>query len=134
MDLAKLVTLKEKLQHTDQFDTVWKFFLDHFGENPAFMAMGEPTEQPFLEAVFAAVGQQLLGRQVKVHHVRLIRLAQEGFIHGGALLDSKMANVLYFEDVQAGMLAVVWSMAPGEMKYARFSGRQLRPRGEPSAN
>ena len=134
MDLAKLATLKDKLLHADDFRTVWEYFLDNFGEDPAFIALGEPTEQPLLEAVFAGVAQQLFQRPVAVRHLRLIRLPQEGFIHGGAVLEGKPANVLYFEDVQVGMLGVVWSVAPGEMKYARFSGRPARPGGEPSVN
>jgi hypothetical protein len=134
MDLAKLATLKDKLLHADEFGTVWKYFLDHFGEDPAFIALGEPTEQPFLEAVFAEIGRQLLGRPLTVSRLRLIRLPEEGFIHGGAALDGKPANVLYFEDVQVGMLGVVWSLAPGVMKYARFSGRPMPPLGKPSVN
>ena len=134
MDLANLATLKDKLLHADEFGTVWKYFLDHFGEDPAFIALGEPTAQPFLEAVFAEVGRQLFQRPVAVRHLRLIRLPEEGFIHGGAVLDGKPANVLYFEDVQVGMLAFVWSVAPGEMKYARFSARPAPPGREPSAN
>jgi hypothetical protein len=134
MDLAKLATLREKLLHADDFGTVWKYFLDHFGEDPAFIALGEPASEPFLEAVFAEVGRQLVGRPVTVRNLRLIRLAEQGFIHGGALLDGRPANVLYFEDVRVGMLGVVWSVAPGEMKYARFHGQPLRRSAEPSAN
>jgi hypothetical protein len=132
MDLARLATLKEKLLHADQFSTVWEYFLDHFGEDPAFIALGEPAELPLLDGVFAGVAQHLFQRPVTVRQLRLIRLPHEGFIHGGAVLDGKMANVLYFEDVHVGMLAVVWSS--GEMKYARFSGRPAKPGGEPSAN
>jgi hypothetical protein len=134
MDLTKLATLRDTLLHADQFETVWRYFLDHFGEDPAFIALGEKTTDPFLEAVFGEVGRQLLGRPVEVNHVRLIRLPDHGFIHGGAVLGDRLANVLYFEDVRVGMLGVLWSVARGEMKYARFQGQPLRTNREPSAN
>ena len=55
MDLSKLADLKEKLVTTTKFISVWEHFLDHFGENPAFIKLGERVRHPFLEAVFTRI-------------------------------------------------------------------------------
>lgn len=44
------------------------------------------------------------------------------------MLNGKMTTVIYFEDVQLGMLAVLWSFSPPETKYVRFTGRPM-PQG-----
>lgn len=41
MDLNRLQDLKQKLLHDQDLAPVWSFFLDHFGGNPAFIALGE---------------------------------------------------------------------------------------------
>src|SRR5262249_52225983 len=51
MDLSLLETLKDKLLHAKQFSKVWEYFLDHFGENPDFVALGERTQDAFLKTV-----------------------------------------------------------------------------------
>ncbi len=136
MDLSRLETLCELLVNGQDFARTWEFFLDHFGENPEFMNNGERTESPLLEAVIAQVGQQLSGKEVEIKDLLLVRVPGQSFIHGGCVLDSRIANVIYFEDAQAGLIAIPWSATTGETKYARFSTQLMprRGRGSPSVN
>lgn len=136
MDMSKLETLKEMLLHGKDFARTWEFFLDHFGENAEFMDGGERTESPLLEAVISQVGQQLSGSPVPLKNLLLVRIPGQDFIHGGCVLGTRIANVIFFEDAQAGLIAIPWSPSTGETKYARFS-TQLMPRpgrGSPSLN
>jgi hypothetical protein len=126
MDLALLETLKQKLLQAQEFQEIWEYFMDHFGEDPDFMALGERTRNPFLEAVMSQVGQQLFGGPVQTAECLLTRLPEQQFIHGGCILAGKAGNVLYFEDAQVGLLAVVISLAPSETRLVRFTGRPLR--------
>lgn len=134
MDLNLLATLKDKLLHAKNFSEVWHYFFDHFGEDAEFIALGERIRDTFLEAVLDQVAQQIFGKKVPVHEMLLTRLAEHQFIHGGCIINGKLANVVYFEDVQVGLFALIMSVQPSDTRMARFSGRAMPARGSPSAN
>ena len=134
MDLSPLATLKDKLLHAKTFADVQTYFLDHFGDQPEFMDLGERHRDPFLEAVFASVAEQLHNRRVPVTNVMLKRLPEHGFVHGSALLGGRLATMLYFEEPRRGLISVIWSVSPPETKFARFFGQLLPRHGRPSAN
>jgi len=136
MDLSLLASMKEQMAQATQFSDVWSFFLDHFGEKPEFMALGEPAgDQPFLMAVLGQVGQQLFGGdEVLITNLVLVRIPEYHFIHGGGVLNTKLCNVLYFEDIAQGILAIPWTLEPSETKFVRFRGQPLRPPYKPSVN
>src|SRR5262245_19566334 len=102
MDLALLTTLKDKLVQAKNFTEVWQYFFDQFGEDPAFIALGERTEHPFLEAILVQIGKEMFGHEVDLADVLLTRLPEQEFVHGGLTLDGRLANVIYFEDIQVG--------------------------------
>lgn len=135
MDPAKFETLRDLLVNEKDFAKTWEFFLDNFAENAEFIENGKRTESPLLEAVIGQVGQQLTGNAT-IKELLLVSVPGQGLIHGGCIVGTKIANLIYFEDVQSGLIAIPWSIATGETKYARFSTRMLpRPdRGSPSLN
>ena len=134
MELSQLAALKEKLVRTKVLADIQTYFLDHFGENPEFMELGEEYADPFLEEILRHVGKELCGRIVAVDNVLLLRLAEEGFIHGHCAIAGRMGSVLYFEDIRQGLLSVVWSLVPPETKFVRFSARTLPQFGPPLPN
>ena len=134
MELSLLGTLKDKVIHASNFSEIWSYFFDHFGDHPEFIGMGERIDHPLLEAIIGQVAAQLFGRAVPLEDFLLARLPEHQFIHGGGLLEGKLANVLYFEDIQMGALAVVWTISPSETKMARFSGRPMPKGWNPSNN
>ena len=134
MDLTLLATLKDKLANAKNFGDIWTYFFDHFGEDAEFIALGERTRDRMLEAILAQIGKEMFGRPVKVTDLLLTRLPEQQFIHGGLLLGGSLANVLYFEDIHMGVVAVVAAFRPSETKMARFSGIPLPGRLEPSQN
>ena len=125
MDLKLLETLKQRLLTAKEFEQVFTYFLDQFGEDPEFIAQGERTDSPFLEAVMGQVGKELFRREIRVTDVLLTRLPEQQFIHCACRLAGRLANVIYFEDVRTGLLVVILSEKAGETKFARFSGRPL---------
>jgi hypothetical protein len=134
MDLTLLTTLKDKLLHTKDFTQIWEYFFDQFGEDPAFIALGERTRHPFLETVLEQVGRQLFGKPVTVAKLLLTRLPEQQFLHGGCTLNGKLANVIYFEDIHMGLLAVVLSVTPSDTKMVRFTGQPMPANWSPSQN
>jgi hypothetical protein len=135
MDLSLLQTLKEKIATAKEFNDVWHYFFDHFGENPEFMKLGEPTEHPFLEQVFIQVCARLFPSHVVLTRMMFTRLAEQHFIHGGLTINGRLASVMYFEDVQIGMMIVAAPHPGANNDYVRFSGRLMPPRNtKPSLN
>lgn len=135
MDLAGLHELKQKLLTAKEFAPIWSSFLDHFGEKPAFIALGDRTRHAFVEAVVAQVGHQLFGPDGTASNLTLTRLADQQFIHGGFLMGARIGGVLYFEDARVGLLVVAPPPPDIEVKYARFWGTPMpRPPVEPSRN
>jgi hypothetical protein len=134
MDLTLLATLKDRLIHAENFSQVWEYFLDHFGQDPDFIALGERTDDPFLEAVLTQVGTELFHREVTPTDFLLTRVPEHQFVHGGCILNGRLTNVLYFEDIYTGLLAVVMSVTPAETKLVRFTGRRLQRNLAPSQN
>jgi len=97
MNLARLQELKEKLLHEKELAPVWSFFLDHFAEDRAFLALGERIDHPFVEAVLAQVGQQLFPQNSAIKRTILTRLPEQQFLHGGFTMGGRIGGVFYFE-------------------------------------
>jgi hypothetical protein len=134
MDSTQLAELKRMLLHDKNLPPVWAFFLDHFGENADFIALGELAQHPFLEAVVAQVGEEMFPRVGAIIGLLLTRLAEEQFVHGGFFLGGRPGGLIYFEDARIGLIAVADLPPSIEAKYARFSGVRVRKPGEPSRN
>jgi hypothetical protein len=126
--------LKQKLQYEEDLTRIWLYFMDHFAEVGEFMALGEEARHPLVEAVVAQIGQQLFGADGAVSRLLLNQIAEQDFIHGGFALGGRLGGVIYFDDLRMGLLMVTDHPPSIEVKYARFSGRPLPKRGEPSRN
>lgn len=137
MDLALLATLKDKLVQATNFSDVMVYFFDHFGEDSDFMELGATGRVPFLESILAEVAKQLFkesGLTSLSIDFRLVRLPEQSFVHGGMTMGGRPANLIYFEDIHVGLLAVIWSLQPPETKYIRFTGRPMPRNLTPSVN
>jgi hypothetical protein len=134
MDLTLLATLKEKLVTAENFSEVWTYFFDHFAEDPAFIALGDRTTSDFLNAVLAQVGGQLFKTPAVLAGTLLTRLPEHQFLHGACTLNGRLANIIYFEDIHTGLLAVVVSESPARTQMVRFTGRPLPVSRDPSPN
>ena len=133
MNLSLLAELKERLIHATEFIKVWEYFLDHFGENPDFIALGERTQNDLVEAIIIQTAKQVHGQDLKPQESLLTRLPEYQFIHGGCFKKGKMTNVLYFEDIFMGTL-MLCAVGDDNTTAVRFSGRKLTPPAEPSMN
>jgi hypothetical protein len=126
--------VKQKLLYDKDLLQIWGFFLDHLGADPDFMALGEPASHQFLEAVISQVSLQMFPQDGMVIMARLVRLANQQFIHGGVNVAGRVGGVFYFEEIQVGLLAVSDHFPSDETKVARFSGQTVRRKGPPSKN
>jgi hypothetical protein len=134
MNLNLLDTLKVKMHTSKNLAEVWEYFMDNFGESEEFMQLGERAGSPVLEAILSEIAKQLFAKPVSLNNLMLVRLEEQSFVHGGCTLGNKMGSLFYFEDIQVGLLTVLWSFTPSDTKLIRFSPRPVVRRGEPSAN
>jgi hypothetical protein len=134
MDLSKLEELKLKLTTAKDFQTVFEFFLDHFGDHEEFIKLGGPVEDTVLFGSIAGVARQLYGPDTVVLNPVMIAVPGTPFIHGRCVIGGRMANVLYFTDIQVGLVGVFSLNPKVPARYTRFSNRMLPPGAVPSSN
>jgi hypothetical protein len=128
LDLQKLDELKEKMQVEEDFGAIWKFFFDHFGENPEFMALGERADEAmclFLEPILEGICKQVVNRDVMAAQFILTEFPDQKFYHGPCLTDAGIAVVFYFEDLKMGMFSLTPGLGSGLVHYGRFSTMQV---------
>jgi hypothetical protein len=134
MDLKPLQELKQKLLHDKQLPPVWSFFLDQLVAQQEFIGLGQQTKHAFVEAVVAEIGQQMFPRDATVRDLLLVRIPDQDFVHGGFVMSGRLGGVFYFEDAHIGLVTVAENPPSTEVKYARFSGRPVKPPPKPSRN
>ena len=87
--------------------------------------MGEPAEDPFLIQLLSHIGGTVFSStKVKIRRPSMFRIAEYNFIHGGMEMDGAIANVIYFDDIRKGILAI---QKPNEAqtRFVRFSSEML---------
>lgn len=121
-NLHLLPTLKEKLVNSDNFSEVMHYFFDHFAENNAFMDLGNFRHSKLIETIaLQAASTALNEKKIVIRGMRLVCLPKEKFYHGPCFINSHIATLFFFEDIQTGMMAISVSSQPGQMLYARIT-------------
>jgi hypothetical protein len=124
--LTLLPTLKMKLITAKDFGEVFDFFFDYFGENEHFMKLGHAGRHELLEQVLVHSAKQVLRSNVIVmKNAFVILLPEQQFVHGAGQFNDYLANFFYFEDIDAGMLALAHMPFTDETQLIRFSCQQL---------
>jgi hypothetical protein len=106
--------------------------MDEFADLPEFIEVGEPRANPFLEAVIQQICQKMFGKTSKIDDLLIIYIAEYDFFHAPLQVEQGIGGVIYFADVNTGLLAVSATFPPtDEVKYSRFSAL---PRHQASAS
>ncbi len=134
VDLARLDELKRKLQNDRDLAPIYEFFLDHFGEKPEFHDEGTRTRHEFLESVVAqVVCQALQKKNCALVGLTMTEIPDRSFIHGGFLAEGRVGGLLWFDDIETGLVALC-ALNKDESKFARFKGKPLPRQAKPSVN
>ena len=135
MNLENLATLKQLLTTSNSFGEVLKYFMDEFGMDTEFIALGNNLKHPFLEAIIPQIGKQIFGDDSRVQGLLLTQIPERDFTHGALFLNGNTATIFYFEDIPMGLLGVSGGWVSSETKVVRFTGKRLRSGvPEPSIN
>ena len=132
MEIERLQELKHKLASEKDFSKIWNFYMDNFADHAEFTDLGEPTNNKYLHTVIPKTCQQMFGNKIKITNFLLIKIAKYKFFHGPFQVDRRIGGVIYFKDINIGLLAVSADFPPTDMvKYSRFSevARLSEPKG-----
>jgi hypothetical protein len=127
MDLTKLDSLKELLVKAPVIADVFTYFLDHFGEREEFHDLGGRVENELLQTILIGIAGKMFGPAGVLADCLFVRLPEYHFIHGGFVMNGHPATVLYFDDIEVGIVVVAAVRRGEETRFSRFSGRKLPP-------
>src|SRR5262249_37922176 len=96
-DLARhLGILLERLRHPTDYETAFHYFIEEFGSDVEFIAMGVPENPAALTRVLEAVARQVLLKPVRLERLALSSVPGHGFHHGSASVDGRAVVVIFF--------------------------------------
>lgn len=123
INFERLDNLKLMLSHEEELADVWSYFMTHFADHEAFTDVGEAIRQPLVEKIIHIISQQLFNQTP--NNLLLIRLSDFNFLHGVFMVGNRTGGVIYFEDMQKGMIAVAENPPSQLVKYSRFTGQPI---------
>ena len=132
--LTRLLALRRSLAAADgerdgSFSAVFHAFLD-LTEDPAFIQGSKATKDPVVKAALESLAMQLSGDDsAPLQHVRMLRIAEAGMVHGGFFIGSMMGSFFFFEKEEQGLLAV--HRGGGMMLYSRLTMAKVPPGAVP---
>lgn len=134
MEFPRVVELKKKLMTEKELHVVWTFFLDHLGENIAFLDACVPAKNEFVMALVRQLAAKLFPGNDELQHEWLKAMPEHSMIHGSFFVGGRISAVIYFEDLQAGMIAFCGLRRGEEHKFIRFSGKPIETGKDVSRN
>lgn len=120
MNLKNLLKLKEKLQKEKDLGVIYAYYMDEFSDREEFTDVGEPSENKVLMQAIAQICRHLFGNTVIIDDMLAIHIPEYNFFHAPFFVNNHIGGVIYFEDIQTGLLAV--TAKDGMVKYSRFTG------------
>jgi hypothetical protein len=51
MNFKRWQELKQILTEDEDLSNIWSYYMDHFGDHPKFINLGQPVQNPYIDAV-----------------------------------------------------------------------------------
>lgn len=125
MTLRKVLYLKRVLQSAADLKEPSDVFWNDLAPRPEFLTMGKLATDSRLVSIVEGAARKVLGGEPRASMLILIRIARYRFWHGTCDLGGYPAQVIYFDDIDCGLLTVVKNPVIGEILYMRFSALTL---------
>jgi hypothetical protein len=122
---TKVATLKEQLLASTAFPNVMNYFIDHFGNDPTFLGMGEPVRDERIVLALGSVAAHLLRCPSTAVETQLVRLPEHQMTHGLLTLQRGIGVVFFFDDIERGLLGLNDAHDRTETIYVRFVVHEL---------
>jgi hypothetical protein len=84
--------------------------------------LGQPVQNPYIDAVVKKTCQQLFGQNVRITNFLLIHIPRHQFFHGPFQASGRIGGVIFFEDIKVGLMGISAHFPPtDEVQYSRFT-------------
>ena len=133
MKPSKLSRLKHLLQTATDLREPSDYFWEELANEPGFMAAGSLATSSRLQAIAERAATRVLGRAHPIGMTMLLHIAEHAFWHGTCVLGTKMAQVMYFDDIDQGLLTILEDPVTGMTHYVRISTVEAAAGGGPTA-
>ena len=121
MELKQLLQLKKRLIHETDLSKVWSYYMDNFADFPEFIEQGSPKPDEFLESILPQICLQIFGKMTKITDLLPIYIPEYQFFHAPFFANHHIGGLIYFEDIQTGLIAISPPPPDDMVKYSRFS-------------
>lgn len=117
----KLDELKSMLVKAEDFSTVQSFFFDHVTCHKTFVQASKPAKNDKLEEILKLIGGQVMGKECSLTGLMMLEVREHSLFHGGVFMNGRIATIIYFSDIDIGMVAVNRGPGPSQMSFARIA-------------
>jgi len=114
-----LSVLRERLEHPADYEKAFSYFLEEFGGDRAFIALGEVERAQNLVMALNQVASAAFGEEMEIEEPKISLVPGHAFHHGSAGLRGRAVIFFYFEAVNTGLVAIIPG-ARGEAEIGRF--------------
>ena len=118
-------TLKNMLVNEGDFNNVIAYFLSNLGSIRVFANRGKPIKNKVLRDILSSIAAKSYGEGFTVTQLKLFRVGKGPFYHGTCRLGPEVGTVLFFDDLNIGMMSLTPLEPMGGTSYIRFSGTLL---------
>jgi hypothetical protein len=113
--------LKELLLRSSDFTQPMDYFLQHVITDAEIVRTSQPVASDLLLHVILELVKRHYGQELFVLTPFFLHAAEYRLWHGGCHLGSYVTHVLYFDDVNTGILSIMKPQDPASVEYLRFS-------------
>ena len=117
---AHLKKLKELMKTEKNLTNLMDYFLTHLGEDKQFVKKGKVLRRhEMLEAIAKKLTNELFEQQWEEVSLYLVKPKNTDFYHGFGTVGTCGINLIFFEDISMGLLAV--PVLGGTSHFFRFT-------------
>ncbi len=117
----QIKTLKVMIVQESDLHQIARYFFDTLGHNRKFISDAKPVKPRLLRKILDASASRVFGEGSTVTGVRLLRSGRVPLVHGGCTVAGYPGTVLFFEDLNVGMLIVLTSLVTHHISCIRFN-------------
>jgi hypothetical protein len=116
-----IARLKELVVSAEDLAEPVRYFLDHVAAAPAIRRANELGNPTFLGQIIQGVATLHFEAAMPLASPMFFQVAEYGLWHGACRLGGRITQVLYFEDIGVGIVAIAYMPAAEQVDFLRFS-------------
>ena len=141
MEKRKFLRLKHILQTATNLSKPSAFFWEKLAKDSRFMAAGRIATNPRLQAIMERAATHVLGSEQAAEMLLLLFIPAHKFWHGSCAFGNMLGQLIYFQDIDQGLLTILDTSRDSMTHYVRISVLEVdgmvgavpvNPRNKPS--